>query len=366
MKVYRRGKVWWFSYMIAGKRYQRSTKTTNKKEAQEFVEAIGLARKAPTFEDAVEVLRHIFRTPQKEEIKLADAWQRYQEVAKATGKDQVARKTAESRRITLHRLAVWTVANFPKNATVERFTGREAAAFAADLLKEGLKSKTRKNVISELSTIWTLLAKVVPNLANPWTGLQPRDTDGQVGKAFSPADEAKVLAAARSVGKDWEAVCILMRQTGLRYSDVARLRWDAISSDGETLHVQPHKTARHGIAVAIPLTAQARDVLAKLPRLGDFIFPLHADVYGRPGQKILVFADVLRAAGLDGKGYTIHSWRHTAATRLAATGADLATRKRILGHTVDETAARYDHDEHLDETRAALERAAQSPIVIKP
>ena len=45
-------------------------------------------------------------------------------------------------------------------------------------------------------------------------------------------------------------------------------------------------------------------------------------------------------------------------TRLAEAGADIETRKRILGHTEDITARRYDHDEHLAETRRALEAAA--------
>ena len=67
--------------------------------------------------------------------------------------------------------------------------------------------------------------------------------------------------------------------------------------------------------------------------------------------------EVLDEAGVDGN-YTFHSWRHTVATRMAASGVGVETRKRILGHTRDETAARYDHDEHLGEVRAAIEAAA--------
>ena len=361
MKIYKRGNVWWFSYMINGRRFQRSTGTTFKKAAQEFVDAIGVAKRAPTFEDAVEVLRHLFQTPQKEEIKLADGWQRYLEIAKATGKDQISPKSLRERRWNLLRVARWTDAHFPKNATFERFTAPIAAAFAGDLLKSGLKSKTRKNVIGDLSHIWTMIGKISPNLSNPWQGLSPRDVDGEIGKAFTVEQEAAVLAAAKTVGKDWFGVCTIMRHTGLRYSDVARLRWQDVASDGQTIHLTPHKTARHGIEVVIPITAPVREILKTQPHLGDFIFPLHAEFYGKPGQTSIVFSKVLHTAGLGGQGFTIHSWRHTAATRLAATGADIETRKRILGHTVDTTAERYDHDEHLEETRQAIERAAKPP-----
>jgi integrase len=69
---------------------------------------------------------------------------------------------------------------------------------------------------------------------------------------------------------------------------------------------------------------------------------------------------VLDAAEITGNGYTIHSWRHTAATRLAESGADMETRKRILGHRTDEMAAHYDHAAHLEQTRAALNAAAET------
>ena len=101
-------------------------------------------------------------------------------------------------------------------------------------------------------------------------------------------------------------------------------------------------------------------MLKTIPRTGDYLFPLHADLYDKrgPASRLIPFREVLDAAGLGNAGYTIHSWRHTAATRLAETGADIETRKALLGHRVDATAERYDHDEHLAAKRAALERAA--------
>ena len=366
MQIYKRGNVYWIRYMVDGKVHRQSCKTSNRQIAQRWMEAIKTSATAPTFEDAVTILRHLYRQPTTDKgIALGAAWTTYLEVAHAVGKDDVGKNTLERRRQGLTRLVSWLEVHAATIKTVERVSGPIAAQYAADLAAS-LKTKTRKNLIGELSNIWTLLAKVSPGLANPWTGLSPRDTDGAIGKAFAPDDEMRVLEAARRVGKGWWQVCTIMRHTGLRYSDVARLRWDMIDTAMTTLRLQPHKTARHHIEVALPITEPVREALASLPRAGDYLLPIHAEMierHGRARQEALSFAEVLRAAGLDGQGYTIHSWRHTAATRLAATGADLATRKRILGHTVDETAARYDHDEHLDETRAALERAAQSPIV---
>ena len=82
---------------------------------------------------------------------------------------------------------------------------------------------------------------------------------------------------------------------------------------------------------------------------------------GGPGA----FAEVLKAAGLDGKGYTFHSWRHTFRTRLSEAGVSDDLAKRLGGWTEDATAARYDHAERLEELRAAVEKAS-NPWEEKP
>ena len=359
MTLYKRGRIWWVTYQVDGVRHQRSCKTASRKAAELWIQNIKTARKMPSFADAVEVLRTLYREPDEGGIALGHAWTQYTEIASATGKDAISPRTLRERRQYFDRFASWIAREAATVRTVEGVTGPIAAKFAAQLRANGLKAQTRRNIIGGLSTIWKMLGKVSARVANPWTDLSPRDTDGTVGKAFSPADEKKVLAAAESVGKDWLPVCILMRHTGLRYSDVARLKWSDIN--GDVIRLTPSKTKRHNIQVAIPLTAVAREAVRKLDRRGDFLFPVHEDVWTNrsgPGYASLNFREVLRAAGLDGSGYTIHSWRHTAATRLAETGAPIETRKRILGHREDLTAERYDHAEHLAEVRAAMEAAS--------
>ena len=70
------------------------------------------------------------------------------------------------------------------------------------------------------------------------------------------------------------------------------------------------------------------------------------------------FSTVLKRAGLDPERYSFHSWRHLIASRLGEAGVGIETRKRILGHTTNEMARHYDHSQHLDEMRAAVEAAA--------
>ena len=360
MTIYKRGNVWWIEFMSGGVRHRQSCHTTNRKVAQSFADSIKVAKKMPTFEDAVEVLRMLYNKPRQGVLPLDGAWEIYLDVAKSVGRDQLARSTMRMRASHFRAFVEWAKAEAATVTTVEAVTPPVAAAFAAHLQRGGNKSKTRKNVIGNLSTVWRMLEKASGEIRNPWANLAPTVDDGERGKAFNSEQIEKVLAAARKVGKDWEPVVVIALHTGLRYGDVAMLTWQQI--DGDILRSTPIKTRRHGIQVAFPIIAPMREVLEKLPRRGDFLFPAHAELYERSQKShglTMQFSEVLKAAGLWGQGFTFHSLRHTAATRLAGAGVGIEMRKRILGHTEDATAERYDHDEHLAEVKAAMEAAAK-------
>lgn len=361
MKLRKLTKNWWIDFHKDGKRYRQNTHTSDRKEALAFMRSIDTARRAPTFEQAVEILKMLYNRPIEGLLPVESIWPIYARIAKSVGKDAISAQTWNKRRRVVDGFVRWLRLKRPTITMAENVSGAIAADYAAHLAIKGLKTKTRKNTLSDLCTVWKLLEKASPNIRNQWVNLAPKITDMERGKAFTPDQERDVLAAAKQLGKDWFPICVLMRHTGLRYSDVARLRWDDIS-DG-IIHTTPHKTARHGITVSIPLTAPALSALSVLVRKGDFVFPLHAENYGNNSKKIqelLNFRSVLDLAGVKGSGYSIHSWRHTAATRLAEAGVDAETRKRILGHTTDEMAEHYDHAEHLAETRRALEAATES------
>ena len=360
MTIYKRGRVYWVEYVVGGIRHRKSCHTRNKAAAQAWVDSITTARKMPTFEEAVEVLRMIYRQQTSGSLTLAAAWDAYSNLAHATGKDEVAESTMRRRENCFRNLVSWIEENAATVNTVERVSGAVAAKYAEHLANSGLKTKTRRNIIGELSTVWALLEKRGENIHNPWHDLAPKDTDGEIGKAFTVDQEESVLAAAKEVGKDWWAVCTIMRHTGLRYGSVARLKWSEVQ--GDVIRHTPPKTKRHGITVVLPVIAPIRAALDSLDQRDDYLFPLHAELYGNRGRasrEALNFAEVLTRAGISGKGYTVHSWRHTTATRLAETGADIETRKRILGHTEDATARRYDHADHIDEMRSAIEAASR-------
>lgn len=358
MHIYKRRKMWWVEYQVDGKRYRQSTHTRNYAAAKAWAAQIKTAKTMPTFEEAVEVLRMFYKKPVEGVIPIDAAWETYLELAKAVGKIP-GEYTLRYRETTLARFVEWLKKERPTVKTLENVTGPIAAGFATYLANDlKLKTKTRINIIADLNTVFKMLESASTGVRSPWGNLRPQDVDGEVGKAFTPDEERRVLEAAERVGKGWWEICTIMRHSGQRYGDVCRLMWRDVGEDA--IRITPHKTARKNISVAIPIIEPIREALARIPKTGDYLFPMHAELYDRRGMAsyVLPFREVLEVAGLGEKGYTVHSWRHTAATRLGDAGADLETRKRLLGHRVDTTARRYDHSEHLDETRAALEAAA--------
>lgn len=348
--------------MVNGELHRCSTHTKNRKMAMQWAENISIARKAPSFEDAVEVLRIMFNRQDDSSIGIDTAWETYERMAQAVGKLNIAAKTLKTRKLTLERFIEWLKRNSANVRTIEGVTGEIAVAYAEHLsCCSSRKSHTRKNIISDLSVIWKMLEKKSGKVSNPWKNIAPTITDGTRIMDFTPKQQNAVLKAAKEVGDDWYPICVIALHTGLRYGSIATLTWDDVNMDEGTIHLKPRKTERYDIAVDLPIIKPLMDILKDIPRTGKYLFPLHAKLYNKTSgnrYRRIKFKNVLDAAGIKGE-YTFHSWRHTASTRLAKAGADIETRKKILGHTQDSTAARYDHDSHLGEIRKAMEKAAK-------
>jgi integrase len=244
---------------------------------------------------------------------------------------------------------------------IEKIEHAAAAQFAKYLASTGIKSKTRKGLIDDLSTVWQAVRQTHPKIENPWPRVRPQVNDSETGKPFTREQESAILHAAEKAGLGWHLACLLARHTGLRYSSVARLKWEEVDLDIGVIRHTPPKTSRHNIKVSVPLVAALHDALRKARQEAPdavYVLPLHAQAYtyrrskSGPG----LFATILSEAKVSGD-YTFHSWRHTFSTRLSEAGVSDDLAKRLGGWTEDATAARYDHAERVEELRAAVEKA---------
>ena len=74
-----------------------------------------------------------------------------------------------------------------------------------------------------------------------------------------------------------------------------------------------------------------------------FVSQTGESIQGRIVNRILT--RVVKKAGLEGRGITPHTLRHTFATHLIRNGTDIRTVQELLGHSDIQTTARYLHSD---------------------
>ena len=359
MSIYKQknSRYWWTAIYVpgSGSRYIRtSTNTEDKIKAAAIEQSIKLAlhRAAPA-EQLHALIDALLGSQRKAGIPIGAVWDAYSRIWDIGGKE-VEEKTLRGRQRIIERLESWIKENRPAVVSAGDVDRGTASDYAEALKRSGAKSKTRKNVITEISVVWRELADA-HGITNPWPGVVPEVTDSKRGIAFTRDEEAAVIKAADLAGYDWGVICRIARHTGLRYGDVASLTGADVDRDNLAIRLRPSKTSRHGIAVILPVPA---DVASMLPMIDGPLFVEASN--SLPGQLWRCpFSRVLEAAGLADGGFTFHSWRHTFRTRLSEAGVSDDMAKRLGGWKIDKTANIYDHAERIGELRAAVESASR-------
>jgi len=132
---------------------------------------------------------------------------------------------------------------------------------------------------------------------------------------------------------------------GLRKSELLNLNWDDVNLGSKYLIVRNGKNRTDRI---IPLHERIFDLLEKY--LSERL-PLQSSalIIGVQGKRLsknslnLIFKKYITLSGLSSKGYTIHTLRHTFATRLLNRDVSLIKIKNLLGHHSIESTEIYLH-----------------------
>ncbi len=351
-------RFWWYAVFVPGtkKRYLRgSTGTENKQNALGIENTIRLAQRRAAPAEQLHKLIDVLSgaTRKTTSLPIENLWTEYDRIFSESGK-RLARRTYTDRRRIIARLINWLEKYRPTIKDTTDIDKDTARAFSGHLVTSSVKSKTRKNLLGYLSTIWETLGNIHDGLGNPWPSTIPEVHDSERGKAFSREEEASILRTADNAGIGWGLMCRIARNTGLRYGDIAALKWTDIDATAKALTLKPSKTQRYGISVRLPLSAIVFSEIQKEQEhaTSEYLFPEH-----KKHMVSVPFSSVLEAAGLGGHGFTFHSWRHTFRTRLAEAGVSDDIAKRLGGWTQDKTAERYDHADRLEEIRKAVESA---------
>ena len=148
-------------------------------------------------------------------------------------------------------------------------------------------------------------------------------------RVLCDAELAKVWAGADG---PYGAATRLLLLTGARREEISQLRWSEI--DGDYIRLEGART-KTGVPHDIYLSAPARELLAGMPRIGEFVFtstgngPIQA--WSQAKAKLDAESGVT--------DWRIHDLRRTVATGMQKLGVTLQTIEAVLGHTSGSRAA---------------------------
>ena len=173
---------------------------------------------------------------------------------------------------------------------------------------------------------------------NPVSAVKPLKEPRQRLRYLEYEEEARLLNVSPLILRD---VIELGLHTGLRIgAEAFQLRVPDVDLRRGLLTVQA-AYAKNGMTRTIPLNSRAREVLTRRVTSGEYVF---SQANGMPYKNLQRrFRNACKAAGLHRTGVTIHTLRHTFASRLVMAGVDLRTVQELGGWSDLAMVQRYAH-----------------------
>jgi len=351
MAVFKRGDVYWYEFIFAGKRIRESTKSHSKTVAKEAEKD-----RRRSLERTLAGLPSEKRTDRIQTV--SDLVIRYLE------------------HYSLNHRATSVVFSNGRLAHVQRILG---AFVLPDLTEDAVRSYIRKRLDEGTSgrTVNMELGELSRAIGKPWSILWPKvrklEERKDVGKALSPEEESRLLAAvfdqtspnrSQTLGT-FVRVALL---TGMRSGEITGLTWGQVYFTRRVVTVGRAKTSS-GTGRQIPMNSQLFEVLAAHAdwftlRFGDTKPEFHLFPFGKPTPSdptrsitdITGAWEALRKRA--GVRCRLHDLRHTAATKMAEAGVPESTMLALMGHMSRAMMERYSH------IRMAAKREAVESLTI--
>lgn len=209
--------------------------------------------------------------------------------------------------------------------------------------------------------------------ANPASRVDKLKQRGEAKRrAFTPEELKRILQAARDT--EWQGLILCsLYLGGARLGDVARFTWRNIDLEKEVATFQTRKTARRHI---IPLHPSLKAYLENLSSSDNPNSPIFPNSYEKAEKRVGTlsnqFYELLVQAGLaeprtheaskKGRGVaremselSFHSLRHTATTFLKACGVSDVLARELVGHESESISRNYTHLS-TEDLRKAIEK----------
>ena len=378
---------WTMRVCIKGKRYSRTTRTTDREKAERFLQRFlapfGLG---------------------EHRLPLAEVWNEY---IKSPNRNELATSTLHAKRNVWMHFAKWMEHNY---LPVEDLAGVTPDAIAEYLasLRANLCGSSYNNRVCVLREIFRVLADKAGLDDDPWYGVRLRPDDSHSRRELTTEELRRLLKAAKEYGNqargtkhqapstnEWHTLFLIGIYTGLRLGDCCKLDWSQINIAQSVIQLMPQKTRRHhGRIVTIPihpalgqaLLTQGEELKMKneksnevdaisansslithhsslyfsgpvLPSISEWYRTSKWRVSGGLGE-IFKAAYITTSIKIEGRRHktpeaTFHSLRHTFVSFAANAGVPLHIVQSIVGHESTAMTRHYYH-ENIDALKSAV------------
>lgn len=168
-------------------------------------------------------------------------------------------------------------------------------------------------------------------------------------ESLSHAHVQKILLAAKELSdrsrspalKSFPSILAIAVNTGMRKSEILKLRWNQIKSD------RIEVLGKGGRKRSVPINETVNSILIQQPRKEQYVFDIpHRD---NPKSFQRTISKIKKSTGIR---WHFHLLRHYFTTSLLEKGVDLVTIGSILGHTRITMSLLYSHTDERKKKKA--------------
>ena len=340
MSLYRRNDkgVWYLNIMVNGVRVNKSTGTTNKKEAKQ-IEAL----------ERQKLIDKEKMTPQEKaaSMLLSEAIKQVYEGKWKTNK-------CPDSPVIMGEMIVSLLGDIP----LKKIDDDAIALLKQKLGLREVKTGTVNRYLAVLKTILRFKRQ-------SWDHIKlHKESKGRI-RVVSKDEEVKIVnllrntkhSDRRSFYPDVADLVEVQIDTGMRLGETLKLTYEDVNYESNLIHIWINKGDRPR---SVPMTKRVAAIF-KSRQTDEQLKPFNLTPY----QSDKAWAWTRKEMGLKGdKEFVIHALRHTCASRLVNKGVDLYVVKEWLGHSTIQVTEKYAHLSPIKLAQAlnALEIDGDNPV----
>jgi integrase len=341
--VYRRGRIWWYSFQFQGRHVQESS---------------GFANKARALQ--AEAKRRSDLLDRRAGFTKSKPCPRFDEYAKQFlewSKQQHRPKTYE-----LHELNCETLKRFFRGRYLDEITTEMVEDFKLARKQERIRWAKNRSVTGTTVNRALTTLKLLYHQAER-SGYIVRNPVAGVAMFPEPLDSMRVIsfeeqaAYLTETSQPLHDIAKIILNTGMRPEEVFRLRTANLDFTQKTIFNPYGKTkaARRTIPMTDEVLSLLKENVKKSTKLGTpYVFPSPHDVQKPIGSVKKAHSAAVKRANIEGH-FRLYDLRHTWATRAVRSGADLPTLSSLLGHASILMTMRYVHPA-AEQKRVVMEK----------